>query len=92
LRRVVDEQVTATPQIDSEIAAPFATRTPMSTAAAAAWRVRMEAWRQRRESQPAESSPREGVEKQMQYRGPGAGGAPAVRMRRCLILGQGVPP
>jgi hypothetical protein len=47
----------------------------MGTAAEAAMRVRMELWRQGRESQPAENSPREIVEPQGVYpqrRGDGA--------------------
>jgi hypothetical protein len=56
-RRIVGNQTTGSPQIATEIAAPLELRTPMGTAAAAAQRVRMEAWRQWRGSQSAEPNP-----------------------------------
>ena len=45
-RQIVRSQATGSSQIDSEMAAPLELRTPMGTAATAANRVRMEAWRQ----------------------------------------------
>ena len=55
LRQIVEDQATGSVQVDTEMAAPLEWRTPMGTAAKAAMRVRMEVWRQGRESQPAES-------------------------------------
>ena len=51
LRRIDGNPEMGSPQIVSEMAAPPESRTPMGTAAVAAIRVRMEAWRQRRGSQ-----------------------------------------
>jgi hypothetical protein len=47
-RRTGTRQATGASQVASEMAAPLASRTPMGTAAKAANRVRMEAWRQGR--------------------------------------------
>jgi len=91
-RQTVGNQATGSPQVDTEIAAPLELRTPMGTAAKAAIRVRMEAWRQWRGSQPAESSCREMVEDEGEDCRVGAGGARNARMRRCLILRQGASP
>ena len=55
-RQIVGNQATGSLQIDTEMAAPLALRTPTGTAAEAANRVRMEAWRQWRWSQLAESN------------------------------------
>ena len=57
LWQIGGNQVTGAPQIASEMAAPPALRTPMGTAARAAIRVRMEAWRQWRWSQSTEDNP-----------------------------------
>jgi hypothetical protein len=80
-------------QIASEIAAPLELRTPTSTAAKAAIRVRMEAWRTMAlESMGQKANPkrvRRGTESGMC--GGGERRADA-RMRRCLILRQGASP
>src|SRR5713226_4911039 len=55
-RQIVGNQATGSLQIDTEMAAPLELRTPTGTAAEAANRVRMEAWRQWRWSQLAESN------------------------------------
>ena len=56
LRRIDGNSVMGFPQIASEMAAPPERRTPKGTAAQAAIRVRMEAWRQWRWSQLGEGS------------------------------------
>ena len=58
LGQIVGSQETGSLQIDTEMAAPLELRTPTGTAATAASRVRMEAWRQRRGSQPAGNNPK----------------------------------
>jgi len=58
LGQIVESQETGSLQIDTEMAAPLELRTPTGTAAQAASRVRMEAWRQRRGSQPAGNNPK----------------------------------
>jgi len=85
-RRIVENQATGFPQIETEMAAPLELRTPMGTEAAATKRVRMEAWRQRRGSQTAEDS-RKDLEKEGKKSA--AGSALEARMRLCLILRQG---
>jgi hypothetical protein len=89
-RQSVGNQVTGTLQLDTEMAAPLELRTPAGTAANAAIRVRMEAWRQRRGSQSAEDSSKEMVNNERADRR--VEGAPGARMRRCLILRQGASP
>jgi len=59
-RRIVGKQETDFPQIVAEMAAPLEARTPIGTAAKAAIRVRMEAWRQWRGRTPAGASSRNG--------------------------------
>src|SRR5947208_1224171 len=87
LRQIGGNQVTGSPQIATEMAGstPPVLRTPMGTAAASCVRVRMEAWRQWRWSQPTEDNPR----MEIQASGMARLGA---RMRRCLILRQGTRP
>lgn len=89
-RRIVGKQATGSPQIAAEMAAPLELRTPMGTAAQAAIRVRMEAWRQWR------SGVRRRKEIGMNHGEPGrrgtGGAARYARMRRCLKLRQGVNP
>jgi hypothetical protein len=95
LRQIVGNQATGFPQVVTEMAAPPEMRTPMGTAAKAAMRVRMEAWRQWRWSQLAEGSPREieGRSGRWRVQGkPAADGALEARMRRCLKLRQGASP
>jgi len=89
-RGIVEGQVTGSPQVDTEMAAPLALRTPMGTVATATKRVRMEAWRTRRERQTAEDSFRNQLENEGKKRA--VGGALDARMRRCLILRQGGNP
>jgi hypothetical protein len=93
LRQIGGNQVTGSPQIAFEIAAPPELRTPMGTAASSCIRVRMEAWRQWRWSQSTENNPRSGEERSGR-RGGSAGGTArlSARMRRCLILRQGARP
>ena len=69
-RQIEGKQATGSPQVETEMAAPLELRTPMGTAAKAANRVRMEAWRQWRGSQSAEDSSEmdKGVG---EHRGPG---------------------
>jgi hypothetical protein len=86
-RQTEGGQVTDFLQVVTEMAAPLEFRTPMGTAARAAIRVRMEAWRQWRGRQLAESNPREG-HWAITYTEPARG----ARMRRCLILRQGASP
>jgi hypothetical protein len=93
-RQIVGNQATGFPQVVTEMAAPPELRTPMGTAAKAAIRVRMEAWRQWRWSRPSEGSPREmeGSGRSGVQGKPAADGALVARMRRCLILRQGASP
>ena len=86
-RRTEGNQATGSFQVATEMAAPLELRTPMGTAARAAIRVRMEAWRQWRRRQLAESNPMEG-HRAITYSEP----AREARMRRCLILRQGASP
>src|SRR5947199_6265576 len=94
LRQVGGYQETGSPQNATEMAAPPEFRTPMGTAAASCIRVRMEAWRQWRWSQPTEdNSNREGRPRERQSGGVERGTARlGARMRRCLILRQGTSP
>ena len=86
-RQTEGNQATGSFQVATEMAAPLELRTPMGTAARAAIRVRMEAWRQWRGRQLAESNPMEG-----HWAIPYTEPARAARMRRCLILRQGASP
>ena len=89
-RRIAGHQATGSGQIDTEMAALLELRTPMCTAAQAAIRVRMEAWRQWRGGQSAESNPAQ------KWQPAGlhdvAETARWARMRRCLTLRQGQAP
>ena len=88
-RQIVGSQATGSVQVATEMAAPLAMRTPTGTAAKAANRVRMEVWRQRRESQLADIHL---VANGIARRGGRQGAARCARMRRCLILRQGASP
>ena len=107
LRQIGGSQAIGSPQIATEMAAPPELRTPMGTAAGAAKRVRMEAWRTvARESADRNQSKRVlrrgviGRWERIMARNPNrrrgdrvAGdGALKARMRRCLILRQGASP
>ena len=77
------------------MAAPPELRTPMGTAASSCIRVRMEAWRQWRWSQPTEDNPRmemTELDRAGRRNRSAGGGALKARMRRCLILRQGARP
>jgi len=93
-RQIVGKQASGSLQVVTEMAASLELRTPMGTAAKAAIRVRMEAWRQRRGSQSAERNPMANWPERQRARAvnPREGGALYARMRRCLILRQGVNP
>ena len=91
--QIAGNQATGSRQIESEIAAPLELRTPMSTAAKAASRVRMEAWRQWRWSQSGRRPIREEFAKEEEAGSPAAEERRAdARMRRRLKLRQGASP
>ena len=90
-RRIVGKRATGSPQIATEMAAPLELRTPMGTAAKAAIRVRMEAWRQWRSG--VRRRKEIGMNPEERGRRSGTGGrARYARMRRCLKLRQGASP
>ena len=90
--QIAGNRATGSLQIESEIAAPLELRTPMSTAAKAANRVRMEAWRQWRWSQWTEGQSEKSSLEKRERDLPPRSGARNARMRRCLILRQGASP
>lgn len=89
-RRIVGKRATGSPQIATEMAAPLELRTPMGTAAKAAIRVRMEAWRQWRSGvrRRKEIEVNQGSQPATEI----GGRARYARMRRCLKLRQGINP
>lgn len=90
-RQIVGKRATGSPQIATEMAAPHELRTPTGTAAKAAIRVRMEAWRQWRSG--VRRRKEIGMNHGEQSRRRGIGGAARyARMRRCLKLRQGINP
>ena len=90
--QIAGNRATGSLQIESEIAAPLELRTPRSTAAKAANRVRMEAWRQWRWSQWTEGQSEKSSLEKRERDLPPRSGARKARMRRCLILRQGASP